>query len=642
MNPVMEPASLYVGDLALDVTEAVLFDIFNSIGPVASIRVNRDALTRRSLGYAYVNFHNAADADRALEQLNFTPIMGRPCRIMWSHRDPSKRKTGVGNIYVKNLDKSIDNKALYDTFIAFGPILSCKVQMDESGNSRGFGFVHFETQEAADNAIVKVNGMLLNGRQVYVGPFVRKSQRSGSSDRFTNIFVKNLDPEFTDERLRELFEPFGDITSAVVMRNEDGTSRGFGFVNFDSADGAKVACDKLNGMEVEGRPLFVGRAQKKNERETELRAKFEQLRLERIQKTQANNVYIKNIDDSIDTDRLKQEFSSVGPITSATIMKDERGISKGFGFVCFVNADDAAKAVGETNGRMLGGKPLYVALAQRKEIRQQQLAAVLAQRAGVVQTNGFRNAPVPPPMAQMYGGQPPVPPGAPMYYQPMPAPYNNAGGPPQGGRGGPQMYVGYPPQVYTRGPPPQQRGPPGPPMPQQRGGAIPNSYPPLVTQGTVVQGGRVVPGGPLLRSPAASGPPPVGVMGGGGRGAPPQGQQQQRPVSAGSQRGPVGVMPQQQQQHVTNGGGGVMQQQGQVPVPMQQEQSSEDDKQLIGEQLFPMVQQMYPEAAGKITGMILELDKPSLLALLASPPLLEARVKEAALVLQAAQLSLEK
>ena len=91
-------ASLYVGDLHAHVTKALLYEIFNSAGPVASIHVCRDntTLSRKPLGYAYVNYHSVADAERGLDTLNYSSIKGRSCRIMWSQRDPRLRKSGAG------------------------------------------------------------------------------------------------------------------------------------------------------------------------------------------------------------------------------------------------------------------------------------------------------------------------------------------------------------------------------------------------------------------------------------------------------------------------------------------------------------------------------------------------------------------
>lgn len=67
---------------------------------------------------------------------------------------------------------------------------------------------------------------------------------------------------------------------------EDGKNKGFGFVSFEDAEAAEAACDELNGSELGGQIIYVGRAQKKAERQLELKRKFEQLKLERMSRYQ--------------------------------------------------------------------------------------------------------------------------------------------------------------------------------------------------------------------------------------------------------------------------------------------------------------------------------------------------------------------
>lgn len=263
-------------------------------------------------------------AERALDTMNFDAIKGRPIRIMWSQRDPSLRKSGVGNVFIKNLDKSIDNKAMYDTFSAFGNILSCKVAQDENGVSKGYGFVHFETEEAANKSIEKVNGMLLNGRKVYVGRFIPRKEREKElgekAKLFTNVYIKNFGEDLSEEELRAMFEKYGRITSYKIMSKDDGKSKGFGFVAFEDPEAAERAVAELNGKEiVEGKIMYVGRAQKKAERQQELRRRFEQLKIERMNRYQGVNLYVKNLDDTIDDERLRKEFTLFGTITSAKV-----------------------------------------------------------------------------------------------------------------------------------------------------------------------------------------------------------------------------------------------------------------------------------------------------------------------------------
>ncbi len=604
-NGVASTASLYVGDLDFNVTDSQIYDLFIRVGPVLSVRVCRDLSTRRSLGYGYVNYSNPQDAARALDVLNFTPFNGKPIRIMYSHRDPSIRKSGTANIFIKNLDKSIDNKALHDTFSTFGNILSCKIATDPSGQSKGYGFVQFDNEEAAQNAIDKLNGMLLNDKQVYVGPFLRKQERETALNKtkFNNVFVKNLSESTTEEDLKNIFGEFGTITSAVVMRDGDGKSKCFGFVNFENADDAAEAVEALNGKNFDEKEWYVGKAQKKYERELELKGRFEQSMKEVVDKFQGVNLYIKNLDDGIGDDKLKELFSEFGTVTSCKVMRDPSGISRGSGFVAFSTPEEASRALTEMNGKMVVSKPLYVALAQRKEERRARLQAQFSQMRPVSM------APSVAPRMPMY------PPGAPglgqqlFYGQGPPAII-----PPQAGFGYQQQLV------------------PG----MRPGGApMPNFFVPLVQQGQ--QGQR--PGGRRGAGPVQQNQQPVPPM-----------QQQMLPRGGRVYRYPPGRnMPDVPMPGVAGGMLSIPYDMGSMPLrdaaigqpmPISALASAlanappEQQRTMLGESLYPLVDQLEHEMAAKVTGMLLEMDQTEVLHLLESPEALKSKVAEALDVLR--------
>jgi len=312
----------------------------------------------------------------------------------------------VGNIFIKNLTPTIGHKELYDTFSAFGNILSCKVALDEHGKSKGYGFVHFENQQCADHAVQMVNNNLLLDKKVYVGPFIPRRVRAQQAEKsWTNVFIKDIDLAISDAELHQAFSQFGLVTSAVIMKKkDDGSSLGFGFVNFQDHESADRAVDGMHQQKLGNKVLYCCRAQKRAERDAKLRKEWEQLK---ISKYQGINLYIKNIEDEIDEERLRKEFSAFGVIKSCKIMLDEKNISKGFGFVCFSTPEESQRAIAEMNSRILPGcsKPLYVAMHEPKEVRRQKLTlnAYKGMRAALPQ--GAPGAPIS------------YPPGQTVYYQ---------------------------------------------------------------------------------------------------------------------------------------------------------------------------------------------------------------------------------
>jgi polyadenylate-binding protein len=411
-------ASLYVGDLPIDLPnpEDALFTMFNKVGMVMSIKVCRDINTQRSLGYAYVNFQAPADAERALEQLNYTEIIpGRIIRIMWSSRDPNTRRATGTNLFVKNLDASVNTRQLRDIFATFGTILSCKLAMDENGVSRGYGFVHFEKEESAKKAM-NLNGTTVGSQPVEVLPFVKKTEREAEAVKtFTNVYMKNIRADVTEEQLRDALRECGAVESLFLSGHAQHPTK-FALVTFQSHESAVSAIDKLNdrtnaALTDAETKLYVGRAVKKSDR-----SKVGSPSAQNLYQSQGRNIYVKHLDDTMTTQQLESLFSQFGKITSCALMKDASGNFRGFGFVCFESKESATAAIREMNGKVISRRPLYVSQAQQRDMRHQVLdeqrkAMLQQQQRMAMQMNmygpQFRPGfPMPPFMQQPFGMMP--------------------------------------------------------------------------------------------------------------------------------------------------------------------------------------------------------------------------------------------
>ncbi|XP_020599419.1 polyadenylate-binding protein 4-like isoform X2 [Phalaenopsis equestris] len=367
-----EKISLYVGDLDAGVSEEDLVGTFACFGTILSTRVCRDRSSGESLRYGYINFTSKSCAEKAFQAMNHVVLKGKPMRIMWTDRNPIGRKNGVGNLFVKNLDESIGGVELEKLFRPFGQVVSCKLQLDENGRNKGFGFVQMNNEEAALSAMTALHGTVPVGacKKLYVAKFVRKFERKETSQRprgGSNLYIKNLEKDFSSDILREIFSEFGIVNSAVVMKDENGKSKGFGFVSFESPENAKKAMDIMNGAKLGSKILYVGPAQKKVERENMRKKLLNNADSQQLNKIQGTTVYVKNLDDSISDEALQERFASCGKILWSKACRYGNGRCRGYGFVCFSSFEEASKAVVTLNGSKLNGKHLYVAIAQQRE-----------------------------------------------------------------------------------------------------------------------------------------------------------------------------------------------------------------------------------------------------------------------------------
>lgn len=203
---------------------------------------------------AVVNIKDPDQFKQACEKMRYFDIEGKPCRALPFDRQllgSNKEKLLAQNVFVRSIPKNLKHEDIHQIFSQFGPVKSLKISLNPDYSSRGYGFVCFETAEAATAALESKNL-----KEMQTIKFEAKDNKSNMRKLMNNIYVKNLPVEYTNDDVKKLFGAYGNIKSLVLKKNEIGQ---FGFVCFDDPNNADKeygpkcaaeAIEKLNNMNI--------------------------------------------------------------------------------------------------------------------------------------------------------------------------------------------------------------------------------------------------------------------------------------------------------------------------------------------------------------------------------------------------------
>ena len=340
---------------------------------------NRDK--RRPLAIK-VLFKDYESANNCRIDMNLRKMRGKSVRIMWDERDASIRHNTKNNLFIKGIPKTTTPREVYEYFLKFGDISSCKINEDEQGNHFGYGYITYYNLNDAQKAIDETKDKkIFDTNNLEVSHFQKRNERIINSNELNNqkIYVSNIPEKYTTTELTKLCREFGNIQTCNIYI--DNLGKNFGIVQFSSPQEAKDAVDKLDGKEIDKNKLMVKLYQTKYEHKQYL-----QNSTQRINDLNANcNLIIKNLPLTAKEEDLIKIFSKYGNVTSARIeknkleKKDEKGkfelVSKGFGYISFDKPENAKNAMDDLNGKYLPGfeswsKTLIIELFMTKHERQ--------------------------------------------------------------------------------------------------------------------------------------------------------------------------------------------------------------------------------------------------------------------------------
>ena len=259
---------LYVADLPNETTNEDLQRIFQDYHfQFASLNNFKNNTT-----WAQVYFENKEWATRARHELNgyiLKPInctnitKGKPIRICKFEAKGANRQNNIKqSLLVKNIDINMTQKEFYNIFLQYGDIVSGKIEYDENGISKGFGYIYYYTEESAEEAKKNLNGKSYFGKPLEIVNLIPGKKNKSNT---ITLFVLNIPSDVTEEKLNSIFEQFGPVSNISI------NSRGFAYVSYNNFDSASQCLKEMknNPYSFPGLPhLVVKYASSKEERES--------------------------------------------------------------------------------------------------------------------------------------------------------------------------------------------------------------------------------------------------------------------------------------------------------------------------------------------------------------------------------------
>jgi len=206
-----------VGGLDEKVNEAMLWELFVQGGPVMNVHMPKDRVTTLHQGYGFVEFLGEDDADYAIKIMNMIKLYGKPIRVNKASAHQKNLDVGA-NIFIGNLDPEVDEKLLYDTFSAFGVILTTpKIQRDpDTGNSKGFAFINYASFEASDAAIEAMNSQYLCNRAITISYAFKKDAKGERHGSAAERLLAAQNPLSQADRPHQLFADAPPVPAAGI------------------------------------------------------------------------------------------------------------------------------------------------------------------------------------------------------------------------------------------------------------------------------------------------------------------------------------------------------------------------------------------------------------------------------------------